>query len=232
MSILKPIADPLFPYASKRSAPGSRRPARRTVGCPPRAGALSGTAPRTAAAWTGNGPGHQERGLKQRPERAVPIPPDLVSLLRRHLAIRGTAPDGRLFPGRRGGILSESVYGRPHPRRALDPDDLGAGVARRPYDLRHAALSAWLDAGAPPAQIARPAPGTAPASCSPPTPTPPTAATKPSTTRSRQPSTLVSRHRAPRGDTGTARSAQHSPRRSRPARNAKPAAPAWPRPAL
>jgi integrase len=121
---------------------------------------LSRTAPRTAAAWTGNGTGHEDRGLKQRPEhavRAVPIPPDLITLLRRHLATHGTAPDGRLFPGKRGGILSESVYGRAwqHARtRALDPGHLAAGLARRPYDLRHAALSAWLDAGAPPAQIA------------------------------------------------------------------------------
>jgi hypothetical protein len=44
--------------------------------------------------------------------RGVPIPPVLVSMLRRHLDEHGSTPDGRLFRGARGGILSESVYGR------------------------------------------------------------------------------------------------------------------------
>jgi len=39
----------------------------------------------------------------------------------------------------------------PRPGRALDPRRPG----RRPYDLRHAALSLWLNASAAPAQIAR-----------------------------------------------------------------------------
>jgi integrase len=76
---------------------------------------LTRTAPRTAAAWTGNGTSHEQRGLKQRPEhavRAVPIPPALVTLLRRHHDRHGTADNGRLFPGSRGGLLSESTYGR------------------------------------------------------------------------------------------------------------------------
>ena len=44
--------------------------------------------------------------------RVVPIPPVLADMLRQHLRQFGTAPDGRLFPGARGGMLSESVYGR------------------------------------------------------------------------------------------------------------------------
>src|SRR5580693_1934683 len=54
-------------------------------------------------------------------------------------------------------MLSESTYGRAwhHARtRALTPAQATAGLARRPSDLRHAALSLWLTAGAPPAQIA------------------------------------------------------------------------------
>jgi integrase len=69
----------------------------------------------------------------------------------------GTAPDGRLFRGTRGGPLSESVYGRAwHAARtlALGPELAATGLARRPYDLRHAALSLWLSAGGDPAQIA------------------------------------------------------------------------------
>jgi hypothetical protein len=116
--------------------------------------------PRTAAAWTSDGTTHQRRGLKHRPEgaiRTVAIPPVLVSMLRRHLRDRGTAPDGRLFQGTRGGPLSESVYGRTwHQARALalGPELAATGLARRPYDLRHAALSLWLNAGGDPAQIA------------------------------------------------------------------------------
>src|ERR1035441_3697914 len=71
--------------------------------------------PRTAAAWTGTDTSHEQRGLKHRPEgsvRPVPIPPVLVAMLRHHYRCYGTAPDGRLFRGARGGPLSESSYGR------------------------------------------------------------------------------------------------------------------------
>ena len=37
---------------------------------------------------------------------------------------------------------------------ALGPELVATGLARRPYDLRHAALSLWLNAGGDPAQIA------------------------------------------------------------------------------
>ena len=86
------------------------------------------------------------------------MPPVLVRMLRRHLRQFGTTPDGRLFRGARGGMLSESVYGRAwHAARqaALGPDLTATSLARRPYDLRHAALSLWLNAGAAPAQIAQ-----------------------------------------------------------------------------
>jgi hypothetical protein len=112
------------------------------------------------AAWTGNGTSHEQRGLKQRPGHAirpVPIPPALVTLRRRHHDRYGTADDGRLFPGSRGGLLSESSYGRAWQQarmRALGPATAATALARRPYDLRHAALSLQLNARAPPAQIA------------------------------------------------------------------------------
>lgn len=69
----------------------------------------------------------------------------------------GTAPDGRLFWGTRGGPLSESLYGRAwHAARtlALGPELAASGLARRHYDLRHAALSLWLNSGGDTAQIA------------------------------------------------------------------------------
>ncbi len=121
---------------------------------------LAAAAPRSAAAWTSDGTSHEQRGLKHRPDgaiRKVPIPPILVRMLRIHTDGHGTAPDGRLFPGTRGGLLSESVYGRAwHTARplALGPRLAATALARRPCDLRHAALSLWLNAGAPPAQIA------------------------------------------------------------------------------
>jgi integrase len=118
-------------------------------------------APRTATAWTATGTSHEHRGLKQRPEgatRAVPIPPGLVRLLADHLRAYGTAADGRLFRGARGGILSESTYGRAwHAARAaaLGPARAATPLARRPYDLRHAAVSLWLNAGVPATEVAR-----------------------------------------------------------------------------
>jgi hypothetical protein len=86
-----------------------------------------------------------------------PGPPVLIALLRAHVNAYGTAPDGRLFQGTRGGPLGESVYGRAwHAARtlALGPELAASGLARRPCGLRHAALSLWLNAGGDPAQIA------------------------------------------------------------------------------
>ena len=54
-------------------------------------------------------------------------------------------------------MLSESVYGRAwHAARqaALGPELAATALARRPYDLRHAALSLWLNAGSAPAEVA------------------------------------------------------------------------------
>jgi integrase len=121
---------------------------------------LTASLPRSARAWTGNGTPREPRGLKFRPEgaiRTVPIPPQLARLLRWHLRAFGCAADGRLFRGARGGPLSESLYGRIwHQARAaaMPEDGTGTQPARRPYDLRHAALSLWLSSGAPPAEIA------------------------------------------------------------------------------
>ena len=54
-------------------------------------------------------------------------------------------------------MLSESVYGRAwHAARqaALGPEVAATALARRPYDLRHAALSLWLNATGAPAEVA------------------------------------------------------------------------------
>jgi integrase len=121
---------------------------------------LSTACPRTSTAWTSTRTPHEARGLKHRPPgtiRTIPIPAVLATMLRRHLDDHGTTPDGRLFRGTRGGILSESVYGRAwHTARqdALGPGLAATPLARRPHDLRHAALSLWLNASGQPAEIA------------------------------------------------------------------------------
>jgi hypothetical protein len=58
--------------------------------------------------------------------------------------------------GSRVGTLSESVYGRAwHAARlaALGPERAATALARRPYDLRHAVLSLWLNASGAPAEV-------------------------------------------------------------------------------
>lgn len=122
---------------------------------------LSESAPRAGALWTDDGQVRESRGLKRRGEgetRPVPIPPELVQLLNDHIAEFRIAPRGRLFVGARGGDLSDSVYDRAwkKARAQAFPDDLVASpLARRPYDLRHAAVSLWLNGGVPATEVAR-----------------------------------------------------------------------------
>jgi integrase len=53
--------------------------------------------------------------------------------------------------------LEESTYHRVW-RKArhatLTAEEYASPLARRPYDLRHAAVSTWLNAGVPPTQVA------------------------------------------------------------------------------
>jgi integrase len=110
--------------------------------------------------WTDDGDHRERRQLKHRAygdSRPVPACPELVELLREHLEKTGTAPDGRLFTGIRGGELPTITYRRAWTaarRAALAPMDYASPLARRPYDLRHACLSTWLNGGVPPTQVA------------------------------------------------------------------------------
>jgi integrase len=122
---------------------------------------LAETAPRAGSNWTDDGQVHERRGLKHRARkdtRPVPVPPQLVALLHKHLDEYGTAPDGRLFRGLHGGPLSPSIYDRWWKLariKALTPAQAASPLARRPYDLRHAAASLWLNAGVPATEVAR-----------------------------------------------------------------------------
>jgi integrase len=121
---------------------------------------LSGSAPWAGRAWTDDGTTRDPRQLKHRAKRdtrPVPAAPELVTLLRAHLDEFGTTPDGRLFRGAWGGPLSESTYGRAWKtarKAALTPAQVESPLAARPYDLRHAAVSLWLNAGVSPQQVA------------------------------------------------------------------------------
>ena len=89
--------------------------------------------------------------------RFVPVVPQLVALLHGHLSRFGTASDGRLFHGEYGGAVSDSVYGRVWQKAraaALTTEEEASPLARRPYDLRQAAVSTWLNAGVPATQVA------------------------------------------------------------------------------
>lgn len=93
----------------------------------------------------------QRRGLKWRAEKAtrsVPIPPEYVAILRRHLEEFGTDPTGRLFRGRRGGPLPAEEYPtvwRKARKQALTPQQAASPLVARPYDLRHAGVSLALN---------------------------------------------------------------------------------------
>ncbi|GAA4866792.1 tyrosine-type recombinase/integrase [Actinomycetospora straminea] len=121
---------------------------------------LTGSAPETGRAWTGLATRREPRGLKHRGRqdvRIVPAPPPLVRLLRDHLDSFGVDRQGRLFRGARGGPLAGSVYQRvwrDAREKALTASEVASPLARRPYDLRHAAVSTWLNSGVPAPQVA------------------------------------------------------------------------------
>jgi integrase len=121
---------------------------------------LSGSMPRSGADWTDSGKSRERRSLKHRaPEdtRPVPIHPRLGEYLRDHIERFGIGPGGRIFVGPLGGRVAESEYLAVwHKARqdALTPAEVESPLARRPYDLRHAAISTQLNAGVSAAQVA------------------------------------------------------------------------------
>ncbi len=87
----------------------------------------------------------------------MPVHPELTRLLRDHLRRFATAPDGCLFSGVWGGELPTITYRRAWIKArqtALTPSEQASPLARRPYDLRHACLSTWLNGGVNPTQVA------------------------------------------------------------------------------
>jgi integrase len=79
-------------------------------------------------------------------------------LLRRHLAEFTQGPDGRVFYGvRRDSGLPVVTYRRAWQQArtaALTKQEAASPLAKRAYDLRHACVSTWLNAGVPAPQVA------------------------------------------------------------------------------
>jgi len=121
---------------------------------------IRGATPDAGSEWTDDGSPRERRQLKHRAEgdsRIVPTHPELTRLLRDHLDNIGTAPDGRLFGGVRAGELPTITYRRAWIKArqtALSATEEASPLARRPYDLRHACLSTWLNGGVYPTQVA------------------------------------------------------------------------------
>jgi len=121
---------------------------------------LTNSQPRSGSNWTDDGSVRQRQELKHRAKeetRAVPIHPELVKLLRDHLAEFGPGPGGRVFTLSTGKIVTDRAYLKVFHearRTAFTEAEAASLIARRPYDLRHAAVSTWLRATADPAQVA------------------------------------------------------------------------------
>lgn len=122
---------------------------------------LEKSASRANARYTDSGETWEVRNLKRRAEgsiRPVPIPPPLVTILRAHIERFGVTEDGRLFRGTiSGGPINATVYTDAWDRArklGLSPAQYASPLGEDPYDLRHAAVSTWLTAGVPAAEVA------------------------------------------------------------------------------
>jgi integrase len=132
---------------------------------------LLGSTQTSGPAWTDDGSSTEDRQLKHRARRAtrlVPMPPQLSDVLRRHLAQFPPGVGGRLFITRAGraGVPVAPRFASPQSmgtvyrvwdaarREVLTDAEYASPLAKRPYDLRHAAVSLWLNAGVPATQVA------------------------------------------------------------------------------
>ncbi|WP_433419204.1 tyrosine-type recombinase/integrase [Microtetraspora malaysiensis] len=121
---------------------------------------LTNAEPRSGTQWADSGRPRERRELKHRARgetRPVPIHPELVTLHRNHLKEFGTALDGRIFVGPRGGAMTDRAYLKVFHAaraRAFNEREAASPLVSVPYALRHAAVSTWLNAGVPATQVA------------------------------------------------------------------------------
>ncbi|WP_307825497.1 tyrosine-type recombinase/integrase [Streptomyces sioyaensis] len=122
---------------------------------------LSGSSSRVGSAWTDDGKSYEERGLKRRARssvRDVPIPPELVKLLRSHIDRYAVASGGRLFQAAGGGVLLSKEYPevwKEARKLVLTEEQVSSPFAEVPYCLRKAGISFWLASGVDPVEVAR-----------------------------------------------------------------------------
>ncbi|WP_433215670.1 tyrosine-type recombinase/integrase [Dactylosporangium sp. CS-047395] len=117
--------------------------------------------PHAGKEWTDSGENRDRRQLKQREvgeRRTAPCPPELTALIHWHVDEFGTGAGGRLFVGERNKkelpkrtITDTWRLAREY---AFTPEVQATPLAKRPYDLRHAAVSTWLNGGVPPTDVA------------------------------------------------------------------------------
>jgi len=106
-----------------------------------------------------DGPGaHEDKELKQRAVgavRPVPIPPQLVDYLRRHM-LRFPPVDGRVFTTSIGTPMSSTSYSQAWKRARANqwPADSSFATVTL-YDFRHSAATLMLRSGVVPAEVAR-----------------------------------------------------------------------------
>lgn len=126
--------------------------------------------PAAGRAFTDDGQVHEHRGLKgrnkgrpnndrraRRPTRRVPIPPELVILLRAHIHLFGVGPAGRLFRSENGNPIQPSTWWRVWQKArafGLTPDQAATPLLKHPYDLRHSGVTWRLNSGVPPTEVA------------------------------------------------------------------------------
>lgn len=117
-------------------------------------------APDVGRRWTDSGRHRDRRPPKGRAEnetRPVPCAPKLSRILWEHRKLPQQGPDGLVFFGERGRQLATSTYSKQWRKarvRALTAQEVASPLAKRPYDLRSACVSTWLNSGVPPRQVA------------------------------------------------------------------------------
>lgn len=121
---------------------------------------LEESTPDVGGRWTDTGERRDRRHLKHRAVgegRRVPCVPELTETLHRHLEAFPPGASGRLFRSDRYNAIAATTYGAVWSRArrlALTPEQVASPLAKRPYDLRHAAVSTWLNGGVPATQVA------------------------------------------------------------------------------
>ena len=97
---------------------------------------------------------HRERGEG----RSAPCPPELTALLHAHIAEFGVGADGRIFRGERNDNelprLTIVKAWRSARAAVFTAEVVASPLAEKPYDLRHAGVSTWLNGGVPATTVA------------------------------------------------------------------------------